>query len=172
MPLTSSAPALATGLFAALLVSCSEPTGGGRTAANGPARPVRTVTAELRPMERLISLTGSLAAQEQATISVKVAGRVKTLAVDIGSVLNQGELIAQIEPRDYELRVQQAAAALAQARATVGLPLDGNDDRFEPEKTTTGRQTKAVLDEVTKSYQRIKSLHEQGVLAKSELDTA
>jgi RND family efflux transporter MFP subunit len=128
--------------------------------------------AERLPMERIISLTGSLEAQEKATISVKVAGRVKTLAVDIGSVLRQGELIAQIEPRDYELRVQQAAAALAQARATVGLPLEGNDDQFDPEKTTAGRQTKAVFEEARKNYQRVKSLHEQGVLARSELDTA
>lgn len=159
-------------LLAVLLVSCSKPKSNERAGSESPPRAVETVTAELRPMERMISVTGSLAAQEQATISVKVSGRVKTLVVDIGSVLSQGELIAQIEPRDYELRVQQAAAALAQARATVGLSLDGTDDRFEPEKTTAGRQTKAVLEEASKNYQRIKSLHAQGVLAKSELDTA
>ena len=66
-------------------------------------------------MERTIAVTGSLAAQEQSTLSAKVTGRLQRLAVDIGSVVRQGDVLAQIEPRDYELRVQQATAALSQA---------------------------------------------------------
>jgi multidrug efflux pump subunit AcrA (membrane-fusion protein) len=151
---TFSAAALVAGLSAALVVSCSKPKENAAATEKAP-RSVQTVAAERRPMERIISLTGSLAAQEQATISVKVAGRVKTLAVDIGSPLNQGDLIAQIEPRDYELRVQQAVAALAQARAAVGLPLDGSDDQFEPDKSTARRQAKAVLEEATKNFERV-----------------
>jgi RND family efflux transporter MFP subunit len=123
-------------------------------------------------MERIVAVSGSLAPQEQATISVKVSGRVKTMAVDIGSAVPQGELIAQIEPRDYELRLQQAAAALAQARALVGLPLDGADDHFDPDRTSAVLQTQALLEEASRNHDRIESLFRNGVLAKSELDAA
>ena len=71
-------------------------------------------------MERVVIATGTLAAQEASTLSAKVAGRLMRLAVDIGSVVRQGEVIAQLEPRDFELRVQQASAALAQTRAELG----------------------------------------------------
>jgi RND family efflux transporter MFP subunit len=123
-------------------------------------------------MERVLHVTGTLAAQEQATVSVKVPGRIRAITVDIGSVVSQGDTLAQVEPRDYELRVQQAAGALAQARAALGLSLEGTDDRFDPEKASTARQTGALLLEATKNHARIETLFKDGVLAKSELDAA
>ena len=47
--------------------------------------------------------------------------------MDIGSVVRKGDELARIERADYELRVRQAEAVLAQARAVVGLPLEGED---------------------------------------------
>jgi RND family efflux transporter MFP subunit len=122
-------------------------------------------------MERTVTVIGSLAAEEAATLSVKIGGRLKEIPVDLGSVVKRGDVIAQVEPRDYELRLQQAAAALAQARATVGLPLDGTDDHFDPEKTSVGKQAKAVLDEASKNRDRVVKLSDQGLVSKSELDT-
>ena len=114
---------------------------------------------------------GSLAAQEQSTLSAKVTGRLERLSVDIGSVLRQGDLVAQIEPRDYELGLQQAAAALAQARAALGLPLEGEDDRIELERVTAVKQAKAVLEEAGKNRDRVKSLSVSGIASQSEVDT-
>lgn len=122
-------------------------------------------------MPRAIHVTGSLAAQEQSTLSAKVTGRLERLSVDIGSVLRQGELVAQIEPRDYDLGLQQAAAALSQARAALGLPLEGEDDRIELERVTAAKQAKAVLEEAGKNRDRVKSLSASGIASQSEVDT-
>ena len=122
-------------------------------------------------MERLVVATGTLAAEEAATLSVKIGGRLREIRVDLGSVVKRGDLIAQVEPRDYELRLQQSAAALAQSRAMVGLPLDGTEDRFNPEQTSSVKQARAVLDEATKNRDRISSLSKEGVAAPAELDT-
>jgi RND family efflux transporter MFP subunit len=91
--------------------------------------------------------------------------------VDLGSMVRQGDLIAQVEPRDYELRLQQAAAALAQARAYLGLPLDGDDDRIAPEDTSPVRQARAVLDEAAKNRDRVLNLSRQGISSPAERDT-
>jgi RND family efflux transporter MFP subunit len=122
-------------------------------------------------MERVVLATGGLLAQEQATLSVKVPGRLTVLAVDMGSQVQTGDLIAQIEPRDYELRVNQAAAALAQARAVLGLPLEGDDDRMHLEATSPVRQAQAVLGEVQANRDRVLRLTEQGISSPSERDT-
>ena len=90
-----------------------------------PERPVSVARAETRAIPRVIHVTGSLAAQEQSMLSAKVAGRLERLDVDIGSVVHRGDVVAQVEPRDYELGLQQAAAALGQARTAMGLPLAG-----------------------------------------------
>ena len=129
------------------------------------------MAAAMRPMERVVTVTGSLAAEEAATLSVKVSGRLKNIPVDLGSIVKKGDLIAQVEPRDYELRLQQSAAALSQARATVGLPLEGTDDRFDPETISAVKEARAVYEEATANRDRVLNLSKQGVVSKSEVDT-
>ena len=138
----------------------------------GSPRAVKTVCAQERAVEQIVSAFGSLAAQDQAVLSVKVPGRIQTMTVDMGSPVQKGDLIAQVEPRDYALRLRQTEAALAQARARLGLPLDGTDDRIELEKTSTVKQAQALLEEARKNRDRILTLSEQGILSQSELETA
>ncbi len=71
-------------------------------------------------------LTTSGLAQAQTgvlRISVKVPGRLRTISVDLGSVVRQGDVVAILDLADFRLRVEQAATALAQARARLGVPL-------------------------------------------------
>jgi multidrug resistance efflux pump len=119
-------------------------------------------------MERSTVALGSLAAYDQATVSVKVPGRLHSISVDLGSVVQQGQLIAQIDRQDYQLRVQQAEAALAQARARLGLPAGGNKDRIEPEQTSTVRQARALLEEAKTNRDRRVALFDQGIVARSQ----
>ena len=86
--------------------------------------------------------------------------------------MRQGQILAQIEQQDYQLRLQQAEAALAQARARVGLPPEGKDDRIDPEKTGTVRQAQALLDDAKLKLERAENLFQRGVLAKAQLDGA
>jgi RND family efflux transporter MFP subunit len=123
-------------------------------------------------MERIVAVTGTLAPQESATLSAKVPGRVERLLVDIGSPVRQGDLIAQIEPRDYELRVRQAVAALAQARAAVGLPLEGDQEQIDAELLSSVKQVKAVLEEATRNVERVRNLTRSLIASAAELDTA
>lgn len=122
-------------------------------------------------MERTVVVTGSFHAREQSTLSVKVPGRLERIAVDIGSVVRKGDELARIERADYELRLGQAEAVLAQARAVVGLPLEGDDDKVDVEASGTIRQAKAVLDEAMKNRERVRQLRAEKIAAQSEMDT-
>ncbi|HSK63020.1 MAG TPA: efflux RND transporter periplasmic adaptor subunit, partial [Pyrinomonadaceae bacterium] len=99
-------------------------------------------------------------------------GRIRTISVDLGTVVSRGQVIAQLDNTEYRLRVQQQEASLAQARARLGLAPDGTDDRVSPENTATVRQARAVLDEARHSRERAARLVEQGVIAKAEFDAA
>ncbi len=121
-------------------------------------------------MERLVTVSGTLAAQEESTLSSKVSGRLQSIPVDVGSPVRQGDALAQVEPRDYELRLQQAAAAVAQARAELGLPLEGENDQVDVHVITLVRQARATLEEATKNRDRIHQLSEDGIAATAELD--
>jgi RND family efflux transporter MFP subunit len=136
------------------------------------ARQVKVALVTEVSMERAVTVTGTLAAYDQATVSAKVPGRVQTIIVDLGSVVKQGQMIAQLDSQDYKLRLQQAEAALAQARARVGLSPDGKDDRINPEETGTVRQARALLDDAKLKRERASSLFAQGVIAQAQLDAA
>lgn len=134
-------------------------------------REVRTARVEETPFGEAVTVNGTLAAYDETVASAKVPGRLRAISVDLGTVVRRGQVIAQVEPQDYNLRVQQAEAALAQARARVGLSPDGRDDRVTPEQTGTVRQARALLDEARVSRDRSAKLVEQGIVARSEFDT-
>jgi RND family efflux transporter MFP subunit len=142
-----------------------------KPADNKTARQVKTARVEEMPFGETVTANGTLAAYDQSTASAKVAGRLSTISVDLGSVVRRGQMVAQVEVSDYKLRVQQAEAALAQARARVGLSPDGKDDAVNPEQTGTVRQARAVLDEAKVSRDRAAKLVQQGIVARSEFDS-
>lgn len=136
------------------------------------SKPVKTARVVKMPMERKVTVIGTLAAYDQATLSTKVPGRLETISVDLGSAVRKGQTIAQIDSQDYRLRLQQAEAALAQALARLGLPMEGTDDRVDPEQTSTVRQARAVLDEARLHRERSEKLFKQGLIAAAQSDAA
>jgi RND family efflux transporter MFP subunit len=137
-----------------------------------PPREVRVALAAGRELPRTVTATGTLAAEEQVTLSAKVAGRVETIEVDLGSRVRRGQPIARLDQTDFKLRVEQAEAALQQARARLGLPPDGQDERVDPEQTAIVRQARAVLEEARLTRDRAVKLLEQQLIARAGLDTA
>lgn len=133
---------------------------------------VKVQRVDRTPLVRSVTVTGTLAAEEQVMLSLKVTGRLETLNVDLGSRVSRGEVIARLTPTDFELRLQQATAALQQGRVRLGLAADGSDDSVDIERTALVRQQKALLDEAMLQRGRIATFVERGISAKADLDTA
>lgn len=141
-------------------------------AGGGAARAVRVTPAIEKRLIRAITVTGTLAAEEQVALGFKVPGRIERMAVDLGSRVRAGQLLARLVPVDFELQVQQAEAALQQARARLGLEPAGTDERIDPEATSVVRQARAVLDEARLTHGRLKTFVDRGISSRSELDGA
>ncbi|HKX31886.1 MAG TPA: efflux RND transporter periplasmic adaptor subunit [Blastocatellia bacterium] len=137
-----------------------------------PPKPVKLAQSEARQLTRTVAVPGTLAADEQATLSFKVAGRLSVLKVDLGSQVRKGQTVAQLETLDFQVRLQQAEAALQQARVRLGLPPTGDDDRVDAEQTSLVRQARALLDEARQNRERTSQLYTQGIQPKAELDRA
>jgi RND family efflux transporter MFP subunit len=157
----------------AVLAGC----GGDRTATAvpeslTPVRQVRVIPAAEAETARLVSASGTLAAEEQIILGTKVIGRVGEISVDLGSRVRKGQAIARIDQSDYRLRVEQAEAALQQARVRLGLPPAGNSEKVDIEQTATVRQAAAVLKDAHLTHDRMVELWERKFIARAELDTA
>lgn len=139
------------------------------------SRDVREVTLEpvtQHAFEDAVELSGTLAADEQVLLATKVAGRLAKIHVDLASPVQEGQVVAQLETTDYDFGVQQAQAALGQARAQLGLPPTNADGTFDPETTAIVRQARATLEEARIHETRLASLVREGLASQSELDTA
>ncbi len=178
--------ALTVGLAggALLLAACGD---GGKRPATAAAAPreVRVATAERALVPDVVTVSGTLAAEEQVVLGMKVAGRLQDLLVDLGSRAAKGQPLARLAPTDFELRVKQAEAALAQARSRLGMrdtPREGSGaepggdppvaDRVDPENTSVVRQAAAVRQDALARRDRARALFAQGLLPRADLDTA
>jgi multidrug efflux pump subunit AcrA (membrane-fusion protein) len=106
----------------------------------------------------LVSASGTLAAEEQIILGTKVIGRLGEIGVDLGSRVRKGQAIAHIDQSDYRLRVDQAEAALQQARVRLGLQPTGSSDKVDIEQTATVRQAAAVLKDAHLTHDRMVEL--------------
>jgi RND family efflux transporter MFP subunit len=136
------------------------------------AREVRVASSVEDQLVRRIGVTGTLAAEEQVTLSLKVTGRLDSLLVDLGSQVRRGQVVARLLPNDFELRVNQATAALQQARARLGLPIDGEGEVIDPARTAVVRQAAAVLEEARLTRERSETFFKRGIGSKADLDGA
>ncbi len=66
---------------------------------------------------------GEVSAAQRVTLSPQVSGRIEYVDGDAvpGTRLQKGQLLARIEPQEYQLQVQQSKAAVIQAQATLDL---------------------------------------------------
>jgi len=160
------------GILACLATGCSGPYANPTVAAKEDkpvpvvARPVR-----LEAIPEVITAAGELFAEDVATISVKVPGRLKMMNVDLGSKVQAGETIAELEREDFEIRVRQAAAMVQQTRARLGLA-SGDNDEVDPVSTAIVKQADASMREARFIYNTTSELFRQGVVSKIDFEKA
>ncbi len=132
---------------------------------------VHVVEVGLQSWPRTVRVQGTLIEDEYALLGVKVAGRVKAVRVDIGTPVTAGQVVAELETDEFELRVQQAEAQVSQARASVGLKPGVPDEDLDPTKAPPVQQEQALLDEARLNVQRVKSLAGRGVVTQEEIQS-
>ncbi|HEX8284457.1 MAG TPA: efflux RND transporter periplasmic adaptor subunit [Pyrinomonadaceae bacterium] len=184
IPRTQIKTLIALALVAALGASAAS-CGGSRAQANKKeeataaaqtpqAVDVTTAPAVMRDLPRFVEATGSLAADEQTDVAPIIGGRVVSVGVDLGSFVQKGQVIAQLDAGDARLKLEQAQAALAQANAGVAqaearIGLRAGQ-RFDPTRVAEVGAAKAAYDLAEKNLRRHEQLLESGDISRSAYD--
>jgi HlyD family secretion protein len=115
----------------------------------------RFVTAQVTrgAIVRSVTATGTVNPVITVQVGSYVSGPIQALYVDFNSPVKQGQLIAAIDPRPFQVKVDAAAAAVANARAQLG-------------KDTADLNYKKI------TYDRDAELLRQGVVSKDTVDSA
>ena len=165
-------PAVMTLCLAFVLAGCSGPYSRAPVAASD-EKPlaVDTLRTAMQRIPEVVAATGELLAEDQATIGAKAPGRVIKLHVDLGSRVEANQVLAELDPTDYEFRVNQAQALVNQTRARLGI-LDRSSDDVVPEETAIVREAEAALKEARFVFETTQQLQKDGVLSRIDFEKA
>src|SRR5213075_877057 len=92
-----------------------------QTAAQGAAQYVRTTTVKSGGAGQVLTLPGTLQGYVQAPVAARAGGYLRRWTKDIGSRVQQGDLLAEIETPELDQQLSQAIAARNQAAASLEL---------------------------------------------------
>lgn len=110
-------------------------------------RSVRTVRTEIAAMADPVvtrSFPSVLEPRQITPLAFDLGGRLGPVRLQIGQTVEEGEVLARVESADADLRLQQAEAALSEARATLDNAAD--EARRQEDLFARGVVSDAVRD--------------------------
>ncbi len=116
-------PAVAVAAALAL-AGCGADDDNGDNADNGGGGQAVSVTAvevDSREIETLHTALGTVATKTDPRVAAEVGGRIEELTVDEGDRVAAGDVIARLDPTDYEIGLEQADAEIDRLQARIRL---------------------------------------------------
>ena len=117
------------------------------------AVPVEIAAIERGPIVFRRTFSGTLEPTAEFVVAPKISGRIERLTVDLADPVTRGQLVAELDDREYVQAVAQAEADLAVAQATLA-------------------EAQSTLTIATRELDRIEKLRGDGVASESQYDTA
>jgi HlyD family secretion protein len=126
-----------------------------------------------------VSSTGTLNAVTAVQVGSQVSGQIKELFADFNSEVRKGQIIARIDPENFDARVRQADAELAVARANVAIQrasVEGARAELENARAASaaaGAQTeksRIILVNAKRDLDRKRVLRKKSIISESQLE--
>jgi RND family efflux transporter MFP subunit len=130
--------------------------------------------AELRDITQGLAVSGTVKAVNYAVIKARVAGELKEVVAREGDAVKAGDVLARIDPTEYQRRWQQAAETAAAAKSQMEIAQRAWDSNKA--LVDQGFISKAAMDNSIASYQGAIASHKAAIagadVARKALDDA
>lgn len=114
-------------------------------------RSVKTIVVTSASTLGTRQLSGVLKPTDESDLSFQVAGTVKSVEVKLGDSVKKGQLLATMDSRDFELRLESAQASLASAKAN--LAATSEDLKRQEALKVKGFASQANVDKARAKYE-------------------
>ena len=153
------------------LSGCTKQTGPVQAKQDTGPLAVRMTEVKAREINRVVETTGTLFPIEEAVISAEIDGKAEEVKVDLGDIVEKGQVLVRINDEEQRYQVQQSEAQLRQSMERLGLKAEGEKIK-DVRETPDVRKARADLTEAEQRFKRTQQLVDQNIGAKSELDQA
>ena len=102
------------GLGLAILSGCGDASQSARESGTGVIRDVKTASVEILLASGNEEIAGSISARNRAEVATKIQARVEKIPVRLGSHVEKGEILAELDMKDIQAREAQAQAVSVQ----------------------------------------------------------
>jgi len=142
--------------------------------AKNPAEKYLTVKADRGNVRRTVSSTGTLQAVVTVQVGSQVSGRIQELHADFNSVVKKGQVLAIIDPANFEAQRERSQAQLATAQASVkNAEANLVNRRAELNSSKANAEvTRVAAKEAERQQKRAEGLFKDGLIAERDLETA
>jgi membrane fusion protein, multidrug efflux system len=132
-------------------------------------RPVHSLVVQAQAPELSRDYPGVVQAIRKVQLSFRVPGVLAELPVTEGQTVEAGDLLAQLDDRDYQLRLEEAQSRLEESKAQLTIMTEG--DRAEDRKAKEAQlaQAQAVAAEARANWQRAVEMEKDGLISKTDL---
>jgi len=130
-------------------------------------RPVRVIAVQHAPSGETISLTGQIQATDQVNLAFRIGGRLLERYVTVGDPVTPGQIVAKIEPQDYQNALRSAGADVTSALAVLANAK--NTESRQSELLSKGFTTRVQYDQ---AEQQLKTAQAQLESAQARLQNA
>lgn len=156
--------------FAALLAGCDQAEKQADASKSAPVRPVKTIT--VQPMVSKFQRTYSAVVlpSQEVELSFRVSGRIVELAIRSGLEVKKGDIVAQLDTRDFKAEITQLDSQLEQAEAQKQVMTSGARAEDIASLQAAVAAVQARVDAAKNQVARSRHLFERQVVAKAKLD--
>ena len=138
---------------------------------SGPADGLQThVVAVERPISKQLQLTGTLSPKEQQTVTAPFDGLVLAKQVSLGQRVSTGEVLARVNPRDIEIQLREAEAALIKAEQRLADLKDWKNGLEVHKARRELDRSERHFDTLTRRVEQSKKLLDIGIIPASEYE--
>lgn len=130
-----------------------------------------TLTVVPVPWPVYVRVQGNLEADEEATLSSRVAGLVEKVNADRGQAVKAGDVLVELRAVDFDLKVKHADAAVKQTRSRLGLREEAPDTELDPLRSPPVREAQANLNDAIARFERTRGLAGSAAASAEELQT-
>ena len=136
------------------------------------ALPVQVGKVVYRNISDEVRTVGNIQAERRVTITSEIRGKVARIAVEEGMKVKAGDLIAQIDSREYELTLGKLRADFSASKNEYKKAQGGlrSEDKERLDAQTRAGQSSLNLAKI--ELKRTKKLVEEKVVSQSALDSA